>query len=150
MIENTWHLRGSTTLPPDATDEAVIERLECFLTKQHKPITGQSVSAVQFDSPLWQDWFTPSWLALVIYDRGVFWIEAGLNGRKLRYDLRSLHGLIYCLAGALMFLMFVSSFEGIAAGVRFAFLAFMWLYGGNMVLAWARIPLAIRKAVNGS
>lgn len=48
-----------------------------------------------------------------------------------------------------MFFVFVSSFEGVAAGAKTALLMFAWLYGANMVLAWGRIPLAIREAVKG-
>lgn len=150
VIENIWHLRGSTKLPPDASDDAIIGRLETFLAKQHKPIVEQGESSIGFSSPLWEDLLTPNWLALVIYDEGRFWIEKGLEGRCLRYDLRSLHGLIFCLVGASMFFAFVSFFEGVAAGARVALLAFAWLYGANMVLAWVRIPLAIRRAVNVS
>lgn len=150
MIENIWHLRGSTKLPSDVTDAVVIERLKTFLTKQHKPVCEQSNSSIGFHSPLWEDWLTPNWLALVLYDHGSFWIDKGLEGRFLRYDLRSLHVLVFCLAGALMFLVFVSFSEGIAAGMRVGLLALAWLYGGNMLLARGRIPLAIRKVVRGS
>jgi hypothetical protein len=148
MIKKIWHLRGSTTIPHDVTNGVIIKRLETFLAKQHKQIIEQGENSIRFSSPLWGDWLTPNWLALVIYDRGKFWIEQDLEGRRLRYDLRSLHGLVFCLAGAFMFFMFVSIFESVAAGARFALFAFAWLYGGNIVLAWARIPLAIRRAVN--
>jgi hypothetical protein len=150
VIENIWHLRGSTQLPPEASDEVIIERLETFLAKQHKPITEQGETSIEFSSPLWEHSLAPNWLALVIYDEGRFWIEKGLEGRRLRYDLRSLHGLVFCLAGACMFFAFVSIAEGIAAGARIALLVLAWLYGANMVLAWARIPLAVRKAVSVS
>lgn len=136
-------------MPSGVTDAVVIERLETFLTKQHKPVCEQSNSSISFHSPLWEDWLKPNWLALVIYDHGNFWIDTGLEGRVLRYDLRSWHSLIFCLAGALMFLVLVSSSEGIATGLRFSLLSLAWLYGGNMFLAWARIPLAIGKVVRG-
>jgi hypothetical protein len=150
MIENIWHLRGSTQLPSEPSDEVIIGRLETFLAKQHKPITEQGETSIEFSSPLCEGWFTPNWLALVIYDEGRFWIEKGLEGRRLRYDLRSLHGLVFCLAGACMMFAFVSIVEDIAAGARFALPTFAWLYGANMVLAWARIPLAVRRAVSVS
>ena len=111
MIENIWHLRGSTQLPSDATDAVILERLETFLEKQRKPITEQNHSSVEFCSPLWEDWLAPNWLALVIYDKGTFWIDSGLEGRTLRYDLQSLHVLLFCLTGALMFLVFVSTLK---------------------------------------
>ena len=149
MIENIWHLRGSAKLPPEAPNGLIVERLETFLLKQRKPVTAQSDSSIKFSSPVWENWLTPNWLALVIYDEGVFKIERGFGGCCLRYDLRSLHGLVFCLTAAVMFFAFVSFVEGVAAGARFALLAFVWLYGASMVLAWVRIPLAIRRAVNG-
>ena len=149
MIDSIWHLRGSAELPVDVSDEVALERLEVFLGRQHKPITERTETSIQFTSPLWKDWLTPNWLALVIYDEGGFWIERGLGGRSLRYDLRSLHGLVFCLTGAAMFFAFVSSFEGPEEGARIALRAFAWLYGANMVRAWARIPLSIRRAVTG-
>ena len=150
MIDTIWHLRGSTELPANTSDSVILERLETFIAKQDKQLNGQTETSIRFNSPLWENWITNNWLALVIYDRGSFWIESGLEGRTLKYDLRSLHGLIFCLLGALMFLAFVSSFEGFREGARTALLAFAWLYGGNMVLAWTRIPRAIRNAVSGS
>jgi len=145
-----WHLRGATKLPSDVSDTIIFERLENFLAKQRKPITEQTASSIEFSSPLWEGFSTPNWLALVIYDQGKFWIESGLEGRSLRYDLRSLHGLIFCSFAALMFLIFVGSLEGIAAGSKIALIAFAWLYGGNMILTLGRVPGAIRNALNGS
>lgn len=150
MIDIVWHLRGSTQLDADTSDSVILERLETFIAKQDKHLSGQTETSIRFNSPLWEIWLMNNWLALEFYDRGSFWIEGGLEGRSLKYDLRSLHGLIFCLSGALMFLAFVSSFEGLREGVKTGLLAFAWLYGGAMVLAWARIPRAIRKAVNGS
>ena len=150
MIDKIWHFRGATKLPSDVSDTIIFERLEKFLAKQRKPITEQTASSIEFSSPLWQDIFAPNWLALVVYDQGKFWIEHGLEGRSLRYDLRSWHGLIFCLLAALTLLIFAGTVEGIATGSKFALFAFVWLYGGNMILAWARVPFAIRKALNGS
>jgi len=150
VIENIWHLRGRTKLPQDAPDAIIFERLEAFLAKQHKPIVSQTNLSIAFNSPLWEDWLTPNWLALVIYDKGTFWIDVGLEGRSLRYDLRSWHGFLFCLAGALMFFAFAGAFGGVAEGIEAALFCFAWLYGGNMALAWARIPLAIKRAVNVS
>jgi hypothetical protein len=147
VIENIWHLRGRARLPQSVTDDTVLNRLEIFLAKQHKPITERTQSTIRFTSPLWEDWLTPNWLALVIYDEGCFWIERGREEAFLRYDLRSLHGLIFCLAGAAMFFTVVSLAEGTSSGARIALLIFAWLYGGNMVLAWTRIPLSIRQAL---
>lgn len=135
-------------MPSDVMNIVAIERIEAFLTEQHKPVCEQTNSSISFHSPLWEDWFTVNnWLTLVIYDRGNFWIEKDLDDRSLQYDLRSLHGLVFCLAAALMFLIFATVFQGIAVGLCVSLFAFVWLYGGNMLLAWWRVPLAIRKMV---
>jgi hypothetical protein len=84
---------------------------------------------------------------MVIYDRGRFWIEQDLGGRRLRYDLRSLHGMVFCLFGALMFFFFGLAGGGLSGGLKYAAAAFAWLYGMNVLLALGRVPLAIRRAV---
>jgi hypothetical protein len=125
----------------------VLDRIEDLLERQRKPVIRRGEDDLVFDSPMWSDFFGPNWLAMVLYDRGRFWIEQGSDGRILRYDLRSLHGFVFCLFGAAMF--FAGGLvEGVAEGLKFAAIAFGWLYGMNMLSAWARIPRAIRKAVD--
>jgi hypothetical protein len=87
---------------------------------------------------------------MVIYDQGRFWIEEGLGGRRLHYDLRSLHGMIFCLFGALMFFFFGLASGGLSGGLKFAAGIFAWLYGMNVLLALARVPSAIRRAVRST
>ncbi|HTG78690.1 MAG TPA: hypothetical protein VL553_03725, partial [Sphingomicrobium sp.] len=120
--------------------------VEALLERQRKYVTERDERHVAFDSPLWEGMFDPSWLAMAIYDRGRFWIADGFEGRRLRYDLRSLHGVVFCLFGAAMFFAFGLP-DGVTSGLKLAGLAFGWLYGGNMVLAWTRIPIAIRRAI---
>jgi hypothetical protein len=151
MIDNIWHLRGSVELPPDVTDAITIERIEEFLVKQAKPVRNDTNSSITFYSPLWENpLIANNGLVLAMYDQGNFRIEPAPEGRHLRYDLRSLHGLMFCLAGALLFLVFVGFFRGFAAAVPVCLFVFGWLYGGNMLLAWVRIPSAIRNVVRGS
>jgi hypothetical protein len=49
----------------------------------------------------------------------------------------------------MMFFVFGLLNIGLPAAAGYAAAAFAWLYGMNMVLAWSRIPRAIRKAVAG-
>ncbi len=84
---------------------------------------------------------------MVIYDHGRFWLEQHENQRILKYDLRSLHGFVFCLFGAAMFFTFGAADGGLTKGLKYAAFCFGWLYGMNMLLAWIRIPRAIRKAV---
>lgn len=146
MPDFMWHLRGSVRLDNVDSDAAVLDRVESLLSKQRKRVSERGAGHLTFNDPLWRDPFGPNWLALVIYDRGTFWIERDLQGRELRYDLRSLHGMIFCLFAAIAaFLLGVFS-DGLSQGLKLAGGAFAWLYGMNILLALFRVPSAIRKA----
>ncbi|WP_116091317.1 hypothetical protein [Sphingomonas crusticola] len=143
-----WHLRGATPVPARISDAQVLERVEKLLADQRKPVIPSRPTELRFESPLWDSPLGPNWLAMVIYDRGSFRIEHGAHGRRLRYDLRSLHGFVFCLGAAIIFFAAGVMNARLPGGVRYAAFAFTWLYGMNMVLAWARVPRAIRKAVS--
>ncbi|HEU0310494.1 MAG TPA: hypothetical protein VFR36_04665 [Sphingomicrobium sp.] len=147
MFEFLWHLRGSTPLEGTATNAEVLDGLERMLGRQRKPIAERNTNIVTFDAPLWEDLLGGNWRAMVIYDYGRFWIDHDLSGRILRYDLRSLHGFVFCLFAAAMFFAFGSADGAIIDGFKFAALAFGWLYGMNLLLALIRVPPLIRKAV---
>ena len=147
MIGNMWHLRGSTQLPDGVSDDVVLDRLATFLAEQDKPIAEWNDASIRFSAPFWENWVSNQWLALVIYDEGKFQIENGLGGRFLQYDLRSLHGFIFCLLGSLLFFALIGSVEGYREGAKVGLIAFSWLYGANLILAWIRIPAAIRRAL---
>jgi len=147
VFDALWHLRGSVRLETLATDGDALDRVEDFLEKQRKGVSERSTDYVAFDDPLWSDPFGPNWLAMVIYDRGRFWIEQGLEGRRLRYDLRSLHGMVFCLFAAFVAFFFGRAGDGVTGGLKFAAGAFVWLYGMNILLAFVRVPSAIQKAV---
>ena len=133
------------------TDEAALDALERLLDDQGKPGWFRNQNDVTFDDPLWANPFGANWHAMVIYDRGRFWIERGLDGRMLRYDLRSLHGFIFCLfAGLVAFAFGAAGGGGTSEGVKFAAGAFCWLYGMNILLALLRVPRIIRHAARGS
>ena len=144
MIDYIWHLRGSVALVDSAN--LAFDRIENLLTAQHKGVRERGDNYLTFNDPLWQN-MSPNWLAMVIYDRGRFWIENSLNGPTLRYELRSLHGLIFCIIVAVVGFTFGLVGGGLSHGLQFAAFAFGWLYGMNLVLAFWRVPRAIRKAV---
>ena len=100
MFDFVWHLRGSIRLDGVAPNAIALDRVEQLLRRQRKSISERGSDFLVFDDPLWRDWYGPNWLAMVIYDRGWFWIEQDLHGRKLRYELRSLHGMVFCLCAA--------------------------------------------------
>lgn len=147
MLDFVWHLRGSVALDGVGSNEAMLDRVECLLERQRKGVSDRGADYLAFDDPLWSDPFGPNWLAMVIYDRGRFWVEQGVGGRRLRYDLRSLHGMVFCLFGALMFFFFGLSSGSLLDGLKYAAGVFAWLYGMNVLLALGRVPSAIRKAV---
>ncbi|MGI8611861.1 MAG: hypothetical protein ACR2KH_06290 [Sphingomicrobium sp.] len=148
MLDYIWHLRGSVALDRVATNEAALDAVARLLEKQRKPVTERGPDFIAFDDPLWTNPFSPNWLAMVLYDRGRFWIEQGLSGRRLRYELRSLHGMVFCLCGALMFFFLGMADGGVLGGLKLAALAFGWLYGLNVLSALPRVPRSIRKAVH--
>lgn len=147
MFDLIWHLRGSVALDRMGSNEVALDRVESWLEEQRKGEIERSSDFIAFDDPLWSNIFGPNWLALVIYDRGRFWIEQGLDGRTLHYDLRSLRGMVWCLFLALMAFLAGLPHDGLTGGAKLAAVVFAWLYGMNIVLALVRVPWAIRKAV---
>ena len=147
LLDFIWHLRGSVRLGDRVDNTAVLERVERMLEHQRKPTIERGQQSVIFEEPLWSNFWGSNWRATVIYDHGRFWIDQDLEGRRLRYDLRSLHALIICLFGALMFFAIGSLGGDIIQGLAFAALAFAWLYGMNIVLAVLRVPALIRRSV---
>ncbi len=142
-----WYLRGSTPVPDDISDEDLLDRIERLLDQQEKHRRIRDNQMVTFRSPLFGQ-FSSNWLAMAIYDRGQIKITNAGNLRLVRYELRSWEGFIFCLGAAALFFVFEFGFNGTIQAIQFAAFAFSWLYGGNMVLAWARIPRAIRRAVS--
>ena len=147
MWDFLWHMRGSAHLRGEQSNQEVLDGIEALLKRQRKPLSKRSSNEVIFNSPLWQSYLGPNWLAMVVYDHGRIGIDQHTNDRVLRYDLRSLHGFVFCLLGAVMFFAFGVAVGGLIKGISYAAFAFGWLYGMNMVLAWARIPRMIRNAV---
>lgn len=146
MFDFVWHLRGSVCL--NGTDaNAALDRVEQLLQRQRKRVSKRGSGYLAFDDPLWRNPFGPNWLALVIYDRGRFWVEKDSSGQKLRYDLRSLHGIFFCLFAACIAFFFGLAVSGFSGALKFAGGAFAWLYGMNVLLALVRVPFSIRKAV---
>ncbi|WP_305096585.1 hypothetical protein [Croceibacterium aestuarii] len=147
MFDFLWHLRGSVALRPTDTDQLVFDRLEMLLDRQRKNTRMRTAELLTFEYPLFGDLFAPNWLAMIIYDAGRFWIDGNERERVLRYDLRSLHGLVFCSVAAALAFFFGLISGGFLTAISLAAAAFTWLYGMNMLLAFARVPAAIRKAV---
>ncbi|HEY0312221.1 MAG TPA: hypothetical protein VGC56_06965 [Allosphingosinicella sp.] len=147
MLSFVWHLRGSVPVDGVGPDVVALDPVEHLLERQRKSVRERGSDYLVFDHPLWRNPSGPNWPAMVIYDHGRFWIEQGLHGRRLRYDLRSLHGTIVCLSAAFAAFFFGFADDGLSGGLKFAAGAFAWLYGMNILLALVRVPSAIRKAV---
>jgi hypothetical protein len=147
MFDWLWHLRGSVPLSAMAASETVIERVAVALKKQRKSVSRRGEGFIEFDEPLWRAFFVPNWLTLVIYDRGRIWIDDGPSGRRLRYDVRSLHAFIFCVGAAVLVTTIMSADRRIRAGAPFGLFAFGWLYGMNILLAFLRAPGFFLRAV---
>lgn len=148
VIDFLWHLRGSRSLERAPEDDRVIAAIERLLSRQRKPVTRKTPDSLAFNQPLWTQMIGPNWRAMLIYDRGRFWIERGHRGRRLHYDLSSLHGFIFCVAGSALFFVFTLATAGsLSSAAGIAALAFGWLYGGNLLIAIPRVWLAIDAVV---
>src|SRR5687768_10363652 len=116
MFDLIWHLRGSVALDHLDSNEIALDQIERLLEKQRKSVAERGPDYITFDDPFWNDPLGPNWLALVIYDRGRFSIEQGLYGRTLRYDLSSLHGMVWCLFLSLIAFLAGLTHDGLAGG----------------------------------
>lgn len=150
MLDFGWHLRGSVPLRGQGPSVTALDSVERMLESQRKTVSERGPNYLVFNDPLWSNLFGPNWLAMVIYDHGRFWIEQSVEGQRLRYDLRSLHGMVFCLFVALMILFFGLAGSDLFGSIRYAAGAFAWLYGMNIALALVRVPTVIRKAVQTS
>jgi hypothetical protein len=150
MLDFIWHLRGSVPLDSDDSDVVALDRMEQLLAKEQKGVSERGSDYLVFDEPLWRNLGGPNWLAMMIYDRGRFWIEQDVDGRRLRYDLRSLHGMVFCLFAAFIAFCIGIADDGFTGGLELAAGAFAWLYGANMLLALVRVPYGIRKAASSA
>ncbi len=148
MLDFVWHLRGSVPLNEMNDYAAVFDRVEQLLEKQRKDAKERGPDYLVFDNPLWLDLGGPNWLAMLIYDRGKFYIEQSTARQRLRYDLRSLHFMVACIFFSSIAFFFGLADGGFTGGLRLAAGAFSWLYGGNLLLALVRVPYAIRKAAS--
>jgi hypothetical protein len=149
ILDFLWHLRGSVAVDRAWGGEAALDSVQRLLVQQRKLIKRPSPENLTFYAPLWMA-SGPNWLAMLLYDRGRFWIVQGPKDVRVFYDLRSLHLLVFCLSGAALFFAAGLSDGGIVGGAVSAGLAFGWLYGVNILIALVRVPLAIRRAVHQS
>lgn len=150
MIDFIWHLRGSIAVAADLNSDVITERIEQLLKKQRKDVTEREDESISFYTPFWSSMFGPNWLVMGIYEQGRFWIEETRTGRQLRFDLRSLHGLIFCLCAAALSFAITIFGNGLVVALEFAVLALSWLYGMNLLSAWIQVPPAIRQAIRRS
>jgi hypothetical protein len=142
-----WHLRGSFAIDATISTAAALDRIEGLLKRQRKPVTKRGADSIIFDAPLWSDFFGPNWLAMVIYDQGRIWVDQESPVRSVHYDLRSLHGFVFCLVAAAMPFVFGTVFGNPLFGLKIALFALVWLYGMNVLLALLRVLRLIRRAV---
>lgn len=142
-----WRLHGSVELYRVTTDQELLDEVARWLKKQWKPVTERGSDFVVFNDPLFATPFTPNWVALSLFDHGRFWIEHEPVGRTLRYELRRLHGFVFCLFGAGVAFLFGLAVGGLAQGLKYGAVSFAWIYGGNALMSWLRVPAAVRKAV---
>jgi hypothetical protein len=87
---------------------------------------------------------------MTIYDRGRFRIEADARGRRVRYELRSLHVMLFCLLAVPFAFGFGAVDGGLSGGALVAAAGFGWIYGMNWLTGRVRVRGAVRRAVSGA
>lgn len=122
MIDTIWHLRGSVALTKSG--DVALDRIQHLLKKQQKPIAERGQDYLTFDDPLLRNLSGSNWLAMAIYDHGRFWVNHDLDSRQICYELRSLHGMLFCLFLAIAFFAFGFVGESLSRGLALAAFAF--------------------------
>ena len=151
MLGFIWHLRGSISLDGIRASADVLDRVEALLAYQGKIVADRGADHLNFGSRPWRESFDSDSRtdALSIFDRGRFWIEPGVIGESLNYDLNCFWSFVICLSLAAVFFAINLRVEGnVVEARRWALSAFGWLYGANVLIALVRAPRCIRRAVN--
>jgi hypothetical protein len=142
MYDVLWHMRGSVALREVRAGDAIF-RLSTLLRQQRKAVTTRSPVELAFDNSRAEIDFWRNWRALVMFERGRFWID----GDRVRYDLRSLHGFLFCLLAAGLAGAIVALFSAPLRGLVVAIVLMGWLYGMNLLIALTWVPALIRRTV---
>jgi hypothetical protein len=140
-----WQFRGTVHLNDADSDRVVLDRIQTLLEQEWKTISERGANYLNFEGVA-----GPHWLTFMIYDRGRFWIEQGHGQRRLRYELCSLHAMKLGLFAALVAFVVGLVAENLAAGLCYAAVSFASLYVTNILVAFWRVPSAIRKASAGT
>lgn len=147
MLSFLWHLRGSIALNSPLTDAQIIAVVADWLDDEGKGVPERDRNMLWFSEPFWH--VTSRRSIVSIFDRGHFRIVHGLEGRRLCYDLRSLHVALHLSAfAAIAVLFFRFTGGGVEPGRIFGMVAA--LYGVNMIFAVWRVPRMIRKAIGSA
>lgn len=145
-----WHLRGSAIVESTLPNLTILDRVALELGRQSKPIKTRTDNFVEFNDPLWRSSGQKNRLGLVLYDRGRIWVERDEAGTKVRYDLRSLHAMMYMLGGALLLGLLASFVQDGPTAIKFGFGIFAFGYGVNVLLALAKVPGLFSGSTNGT
>ena len=99
FIDRIWHVRGSLALVPGQTSDETFEQLApVFMqTGTRHERTGDTLIFHKKD-PAAQD-------KMAVFNSGTLWVEQGVTGPVLRYDLIS-RFLLFCFLAPLLFLAF--------------------------------------------
>lgn len=139
-----WTHKGSVAIPAPVASDEVMFRLRAALEAERKRPFEPRAGRIDFDDPIWRNFFVLPRPSLSFYDRGKFWIDASSSNHRLRYELESLHGFVFCVAvGALFFALQSGGRAASAAAIGFG--AFAFLYGANLLWTRGRLQLLLEK-----
>ena len=86
--------------------------------------------------------------AMSAVNKGELRIHEKSEGLEISYDFEVLELLIFAAIAWIFFFLVVASNEGLVRGLGLASLCFLWIFGGNWMMAQARIPSLIRKTIS--
>ncbi|NGN41029.1 hypothetical protein G6N74_08135 [Mesorhizobium sp. CGMCC 1.15528] len=145
MLSRLWHLQGSVKPGSSLSEEMVLERISKMLEDQHKTVSLRNSDSIEFNHPLWSG--GDRLKALALYDKGRIWIDCRSGATVLRYELRSLHAVVFTGFASIMFVALYGVAEEEGA-MQFGAGVFAWLYGVNVLIALFRVPRLFKHALN--
>lgn len=143
-----WTHKGSVAIPARVASDEVMLRLRAALEAERKRPFEARAGRIDFDDPIWRNFFVLPRPSLSFYDHGKFWIDASSSDHRLRYELESLHAFLFCLAAGSAFFALQSGGRA-ASAAAIGLAAFAFLYGANLLWTRGRLQRFLEK-VTGS
>jgi hypothetical protein len=158
MLDFLWHLRGSVPLDGVRAGDDPLYGVALLLAEEQKDIRRRGTSEIEFDRPLsnipLRGRPRP---AMEVFGKGRFWLDQGVDGSAVRYELYDVRwgGWDGLAAAAFLAAFFVVvlliAFGRIRGGPWLASpVTVLTFIAIQLLLARIRVPRIIRAAVRGN